>query len=138
MIVYLDSSVILRFVLQQPDLLPDWGKWDLALTSELSRIEAFRTMDRVRLEGRLDDQGLSEYVVRLNTSLSRLDEILLERPILSRAALAFPTVMGTLDALHVASALLWQEQTRKELVFLTHDGRQGIGARALGLQTSGF
>lgn len=138
MIVYLDSSVILRFVLQQPDLLPNWGQWELALTSELSRIEVFRAIDRIRLKGKLDDEGLSDYVGRSNITFARFNEIFLDKPVLSRATLSFATVIGTLDALHVASALEWQERNEEKLIFLTHDKRQGIGARAAGFQASGF
>lgn len=136
--VYLDSSVILRYVFQQPGVLAGWEQWETAFTSELCRVEGFRALDRVRLEGRMDDKTLAECLERIEKTLSRVEEVGLDRRILSRASQAFPTVLGALDAIHVASALLWRDENREELGFLTHDLRQGIGARAVGLQASGF
>ncbi|MBI2981129.1 MAG: type II toxin-antitoxin system VapC family toxin [Deltaproteobacteria bacterium] len=136
--VYLDSSVILRYVLQQPGLFPNWGKWEKAYTSEICRVEGCRAIDRARREGRISDEALAECVVRLEESLRRVDEIELDRKILRRASQSFPTIIGTLDAIHVAAALFWQEEQNEDLHFLTHDNQQGITARALGLKSLGF
>ena len=38
----------------------------------------------------------------------------------------------TLDAIHLATALLWEEHAG-EIVFLTHDGQLANAARACGL-----
>ena len=42
-----------------------------------------------------------------------------------------------LDALHLASALLWRERRAAELLFATHDPRQARAARALGFDCVG-
>ncbi len=42
--------------------------------------------------------------------------------VLERAAQPMPTEMGTLDAIHLATALLWKDMTRADLVMATHDG----------------
>ena len=59
------------------------------------------------------------------------------RPVLTRASQPLPTPLGTLDAIHLATALLWQEKERKELVMATHDTALGIAARACGLRVAG-
>ena len=46
MIVYLDSSVILRVVLREPDPLAQWNEITEGVTSTITRIEAARTLDR--------------------------------------------------------------------------------------------
>jgi len=46
MILYLDSSPVLRVVLGQPNQLEDWGNWDAAVSSNLLQLEARRTLDR--------------------------------------------------------------------------------------------
>jgi uncharacterized protein len=61
----------------------------------------------------------------------------LTRPILRRAALPMPTVVKTLDAIHLASALLFQERTGDSLTFATHDLQQATCARALGFKIIG-
>jgi hypothetical protein len=43
-----------------------------------------------------------------------------------------PTVVRTLDALHLASALLLREQQNEAPLFATHDVQQSVAARALG------
>ena len=57
--------------------------------------------------------------------------------VLSRAARPLPTALGTLDAIHLATALLWKEHTRKELSMATRDGALAIAAKASGLRTIG-
>ena len=57
--------------------------------------------------------------------------------VLTRASQPMATAVKTLDALHLASALLFSERRRQRLVFATHDRRQGLAARALGLQVVG-
>jgi hypothetical protein len=57
--------------------------------------------------------------------------------ILERAAQPMPTELGTLDAIHLATALLWRDMTRNELVMATHDAALAVGARAHGLRVVG-
>jgi predicted nucleic acid-binding protein len=47
MIVYVDTSVVLRILLQEPNPLRIWGQWHKAYTSALWRVEALRTVDRL-------------------------------------------------------------------------------------------
>jgi len=50
-----------------------------------------------------------------------------------RAAEPFPTVIGTLDAIHLASAALWVEQAdRREATILTADRQMQQCALAMG------
>ena len=57
--------------------------------------------------------------------------------VLDRAAQPMPTEPGTLDAIHLASALLWKEVAREELVMATHDRALAIAAEACGLPVVG-
>lgn len=59
------------------------------------------------------------------------------RPVLARAAQPFPTELGTLDAIHLATALLWRERAGVDLVMATHDVALGTAARASGLSVVG-
>jgi predicted nucleic acid-binding protein len=57
--VYLDSSVILSRLLNQPNQVTSWGEWQACYTSMLTRVECLRTVDRLRLEGSIsDDEGV--------------------------------------------------------------------------------
>ena len=135
--VYLDTSVIVRWMLDEPGALKDWGRWEESFTSEITVVEAHRTLDRLRLDGRLDDSEVARGVRLLGEVLNEVDAIGLNQPVLERASRSFPTVVGTLDALHLSSALLYREQRKEGLVFLTHDRRLSIAAQALGFETRG-
>jgi predicted nucleic acid-binding protein len=58
-------------------------------------------------------------------------------PVLARAAQPLPTELGTLDAIHLATALLWSERIGAGLVMATHDVALGTAARASGLRVVG-
>ena len=57
--------------------------------------------------------------------------------VLDRAAQPTPTELGTLDAVHLATALLWKELSRLELTVATHHGALGLAAKAHGLSVVG-
>jgi hypothetical protein len=48
-----------------------------------------------------------------------------------------PIPLGTLDALHLSTALLWSEMRNENLVMATHDRALAMAARASGLQVIG-
>jgi len=49
-----------------------------------------------------------------------------------------PTDLGTLDAIHLASSLLWQDATDDALTMATHDRALGVAAQAHGLKVIGI
>lgn len=57
-------------------------------------------------------------------------------PVLVRAADPFPTPLGTLDALHLASALLVREEV-PDVMLATHDERLATAAVAMGFGVHG-
>ena len=48
-----------------------------------------------------------------------------------------PTELGTLDVIHLATALLWSDMTSLPLVMATHDVALAIAAKAHGLTVVG-
>ena len=137
MIVYLDTSTVLQALVGRGSRWPKWGRWRQAYTSELMGVEARRTLDRLRLEQALDDQGLATAHEALGAIERAVGMIRLTGTVLRRASRPMATVVKTLDAIHLASALLFEEQRQAGLVFATHDHRQGLAARTLGLQVVG-
>ena len=132
MTVYLDTSVVLLALLGAGDTVPGWGAWDGAYSSELMGVEARRTLDRLRLERALDDGGLADAHESLAATERAIGVIRLTPAVLRRAGQPMPTFVKTLDAIHLASALLLEERRDGGLVFGTHDRRQATAARALG------
>jgi predicted nucleic acid-binding protein len=134
---YVDSSVVLRAVLGQRGALAGSDEPGHSITSALTRVECLRTLDRLRLEENLSDDEIvrrREAVFRLLGSLVLVD---VTPPVLERAAQPLPTVLGTLDAIHLTTALLWQEVEAEPVSFATHDLALARAARACGLAVIG-
>jgi uncharacterized protein len=137
MIVYLDASVVLRILLRQPKRLAAWGRWEAAYSSELLGIESRRVIDRLRVQAALNDHELADVHHDLTRIERAIGAIPLTRPVLHRASLPMPTAVKTLDAIHLASALLLRERRTASLMFATHDPQQLRAARALGFECLG-
>ncbi len=138
MIVYLDSSVLLRVVLRQTGALKEWRKIDRAVSSALVEVESLRTLDRLRLAEGLADGEVAirrEAVFRV---LESVEVVAADRTVLQRASQPLPTSLGTLDAIHLATALLWREASGLDVVMATHDGALATAARATGLRVVGY
>ena len=134
--VYFDSSVVLRVALGERGRLKEWSRASEAITSEITRVECLRALDRLRLEGDMVDRELSRRRATTLSILAGFEQVRLNRAILDRAAEPFPVKIRTLDAFHVASALL--VRTRFPAIrFATHDVDLGVAAAAEGLPVLG-
>jgi predicted nucleic acid-binding protein len=136
-IPYVDSSVLLRIVLGQREHLLEWETIERGVTSALTEVECLRTLDRHRLRSLMTDEQIADRREVLFQSLRNVDVVELDRMVLARAAQPFATVLGTLDALHLATALLWRDREAPDLVFATHDGTLATAARAHGMRVVG-
>lgn len=129
--VYVDTSVLLRVVLGERGRLRGWRRIERAYASELVRTEALRTLDRARLLGLMSDESVAARREAVEELLCGFALVTLERRILRRAAEPLPTTLGTLDAIHLASAIALRNRVA-DLRFATHDAQLSLGARALG------
>jgi len=136
MIVYLDTSAVLRPLLGQKHAL-DWVGWKSAYSSEILGLEARRVIDRLRLASALDDTGVMDAHRELGRIEQYLGTVQLTRPVLRRAAMAMPTAVKTLDAIHLTSAIVLAEKLNTSVTFATHDIRQATAAYALGFHVLG-
>jgi predicted nucleic acid-binding protein len=132
--VYVDTSVVLRRLLNQPGAIVSWSDWQVVVSSELMRVEAFRTLDRWHVEGKLSDDEFADCVSVLRTYVAAIEQVPISPAVLKRVSGHLPTPIGTLDAIHLVSALLWMESASDELVFVTHDRQLALAARACGLE----
>lgn len=134
--VYVDTSALLGILFGEPRRLRIWSRITSAVASELIAVECLRTIDRARIRLALPD---SEVELRRSMVLEAVESFRLVPvgpSILRRAAGAFPTPLGTLDAIHLASAL-WARVRVEDLSFATHDQELAAAARALGFAVYG-
>ena len=137
MIAYVDASVLLRVALGQPNALPEWRQIEQGVSSALITTESLRTLDRLRLRTHLADEEVAKRRATILALIGSLELVEVDAVVLDRAAQPMPTELGTLDAIHLASVLLWKELTAMDLVVATHDGALGIAAQAHGLEVVG-
>jgi len=100
------------------------------------RLECLRTIDRARLRGDLGDEAVARQRIDVLDLIDRFDQVPVTTSVLERASQPFPTSIGSLDAIHLASALAIAD-VYEDLVFLTHDHGLALAARAMGFTVEG-
>ena len=138
MTVYVDASVVLSRLLNQEPTIDEWGYWSAAYTSDICRVEFHRTIDRLRLNADLDDDERGVLHERFAEFWRSVNRVRVSTTILDRASQARRTVLGTLDAIHLASAEIADGRSEDGVAeFLTHDRQLGTAARAVGFAVRG-
>ena len=110
----------------------DWGRWETAYSSTLLRVECWRFIDRMRLEHAWTDDDVANAGSQLRLLERTINKVRLNAAILERAGLPMPTIVKTLDAIHIVTANRVRERLQPDLMFITHDRQQARAARALG------
>ncbi len=80
--------------------------------------ESLRTLDRLRLRANLADAEVASRRATILQLIASLEVVEIDAVVLDRAAQPMPTELGTLDAIHLATALLWKEMSRVASGFL--------------------
>jgi predicted nucleic acid-binding protein len=133
---YIDSSVLLRVILGEPGRLDSWARIDRAVSSELLRLECLRTIDRARIRLGLTDDVVGRYRRDVIEACDAVNIVPLGSTVLARACEPFPTLLGSLDAIHLASAMLVRDQF-EGLIIATHDAELALAGRAEGFEVRG-
>ncbi|MCC7033471.1 MAG: type II toxin-antitoxin system VapC family toxin [Acidobacteria bacterium] len=137
MTAYLDTSALLRLVLRESGALEQLLEVDRLVSSELIVVESARTIDRLRHHGALSAEEAIDRLATLTQWFEAIDLVLLRSPVLNRARDPLPAPLGTLDALHLATALTWRDRMAEPLVIATHDQALALAARAFGFEVLG-
>ena len=135
-IFYLDTSVLLRVLFDEPNRLDEFDEISSAVSSEILRVECLRSADRYRIRNDLSE---GEYVVRvelIQKFLKGIELLKLSAEILGRASQSFPLSIGTLDALHLSTCLAYRDR-HEDLVLCSHDESLKKAARAMGIEVKG-
>jgi len=136
-IAYLDASVALRVVLGAPDRLAEWPRIAAAVASALAEVECLRTLDRLSRLGALSPDELAARRTAVYRLFEGVEVVDVGRPVLRRASEPFPTPLGTLDAIHLSTAMAWRDVHDERLTMATHDKALALASRAVGLSVIG-
>jgi predicted nucleic acid-binding protein len=126
----------MRLVLGEGNPLAEWERLK-PVSSELVTVECLRTIERVSLDARA--HAAAELPIRRGAALRILDGfdlVALSPTVLDRAANPFPVYVATLDAIHLATAVLLREE-HPDLDFATHDAKLALAARSMGFVVIG-
>jgi predicted nucleic acid-binding protein len=137
-IAYVDSSILLRFILDQPEPLTELLHADGRVTSHIAEVECLRAVESARTRGQLDIDEYAERRRIVYAQLRRMRRLELTRSVLWRAGEPFPLPVKSLDAIHLASALILREREASDLVFATHDRQLGRLAAVLDFPVIGL
>jgi predicted nucleic acid-binding protein len=135
---YVDASALLRVLFAEPGSRVPLGAGDGVVSSQLLEVETFRAVDRERLLGHLDDAQTAIKRKELTDLLRMLDLAPIDGAVIDRAKDSFAVNVRALDAIHVATAEIFTNETGGEpLEFWTHDERQATAALSRGLTVRG-
>jgi hypothetical protein len=87
----------------------------------------------MRLQGDATEQELAHFHELGDANLAAIEVIPLDRIVLKRAGGPFPTSLKTLDAIHLATPLLWYDHAG-DITYLTHNRKLATAVRACGLK----
>ncbi len=137
MIAFIDTSVALRKLFHETGTLAEWKHIDTAYASRLLPIEIGRVIDHYRLLGQITDDEVATLHQDARNALRSIELLELSENVLGLAEMAMPTVVSTLDAIHLVMALQLSKTINAPLVVATHDAQLARAARASGLDVVG-
>lgn len=135
--LYVESSAVLSWLFGEPsgeavrELLE---RADLVITSDLTLVECDRTIHRAQVIGGISEAQAADRKSRLTVAMASWNLLRLDAEVIQRARQPFPAEpIRTLDALHVASALMARAAV-PDLALLSLDDRVRASGRGLGLE----
>lgn len=134
---YVDASVLLAILFCEEVALDDLMEYRDLYSSKIIQTEALRTCHRVRIQEKYSDEQFAEILFNLQTLLLDFNLIPVTDSILEAASRSFPTIIGTLDAIHLTTAVLLKNQKHIDTIILTHDRQLQIAAQAVGFGVRG-
>lgn len=122
-LVYLESSAAVKLIIDEAEgpALRRWlAAWPWRVSSELTAIELVRVVRRQKPHA----------IAQVDTALSLVSLRPVTDDVIILAGLVEPTTLKTLDAIHLATAVMLREAIG---CFVTYDERLAAAARAVGL-----
>ena len=114
------------------------AEWEPLVTSQLTAVECRRTIDRLRLTGFYDGEAVQQALASLAMVESRMLFVDVTPEVLTRASGSFGnSIIRTLDAAHLATAILIRTDVDPQVLFLTHDRQQAAAAQSMGFHVFG-
>ena len=128
----LDSSAVLRYLLNQDPILRAAESWTWVGASDLLYVECHRVLERVRFQNEITHEEYQKGLTWLNSFLDGVVLVPIGASVIRRASRQYPLPLKTLDAIHLATLeTLSEEDDPSEREFLTTDKTLGKVAQLL-------
>lgn len=135
--IYFDTSVWLKLYIAEDGSERTRGMAEKhrLVSSSILLTESLSALKRRHVNRELSKAVFGKLAKQVTADTQKIDTMPISDLHLRRAeAIVMETASGTLDALHIAAALLFQEMTGLHVPFVTADRRQAESARVMGLE----
>ena len=131
MILYLDTSAFVKLIHREEvseEIRNAYARVEAVASSSLAKVEIHSALARLRREGTADEVlgGWLAAFAQMWEGMARVD---MDRASDGACALCLRHPLRTLDAIHLASAMLLRAEGGLEVVFATWDGKLKEAAR---------
>ncbi len=136
--VYLDTSAYLKLFIRESGSTKARKivRQSRVLSSAVLAIESYSALSRRRHSGEIGGKEFETLVSRIKESILSIETVRVTDEILQRAEqVTLRSNARALDAIHISSALLFQEAVAISLPFITSDKKQCDAAGRQGLET---
>ena len=136
---YFDTSVLVKRYLHEEGarLARDLLRRYRFLSSSIAPVEALSAFSRRKAAGELSERSFVAIMSRMSADREHWEFIEISAPVLDRAEEVIRRAgVRTLDALHIASALVFRELSGLRLPFVTADERQREAAQRMELMVT--
>lgn len=126
--IYLDTSALVKLVFEEVESMA-LAKW-LSVRVEVPKISSdLTTVELLRTCRRIDEDAVKDATILLGG----IDLLPVDRAIVEQAATLAPEELRSLDAIHLASALVVKEDLT---AFVAYDGRLCTAAAQAGIEVA--
>jgi len=136
---YFDTSTWLKLYIREKgsEEARDLARQYRGLSSAVLLIECFSALSRKWISREIDGKKLNRLVKAIETDVHSLEMIQVNDSVLDKAQeIVLQTLARPLDAIHIASAFIFQELAEVTLLFVTSDHRQYDEAVKMGLKSA--
>ncbi len=134
---FLDSSAVLRYMINDDPILSIVPSWSWVGASELLYVEIHRVMERVMVQKEISREHYTDRMEWFQETLAGVFLIPVSQSIIRRASRSYPVLLKTLDALHLATLEYVSESDHPdEWTLLSADSNLSKAAKLLGYRTA--
>lgn len=136
--LYLDTSTFLKLYVKEKDSerARNLVKQSFILSSAILPVESFSALSRKKQNGDISNKIFDKLAGRIKSDLAAIEIIMPGDDVLKRTEnVVLNSTARTLDAIHIASALVFEDMSGIRLTFVTSDRKQHKIAVSQGLDT---